>query len=110
MRISISHNKPKAEVIEAVDRSFTDLFQGADLPVKLTDQEKNWSGSTMNFSLTAKMGFFSTPIKGTIEVTDRELIIHADLGLLERMIPADKARDLIGTRVRGLLGGGTKSG
>jgi hypothetical protein len=43
-------------------------------------------------------------------VTDRELIIHADLGLLERMIPADKARDLIGTRVRGLLGGGTKSG
>ncbi len=106
MRITVSHNKSKDEVVQAVDRSFTDLFQGADIPVKIADPQKSWSGSTMSFSLTAKLGFLSTPIKGTVEVTDRDVIIDADLGMLERLIPADKARDLIGTRVRGLLGGG----
>ena len=62
----------------------------------------------MNFSLTAKLGFLSTPIKGFVEVTDREVIIDADLGILERMIPQDKARDLLGAKVRGLLGTGGK--
>ncbi|MBV8808507.1 MAG: hypothetical protein JO033_07520 [Acidobacteriaceae bacterium] len=55
------------------------------------------------FSLSAKMGFVSTPIKGTIEVTDRDLTIDADLGLFERLIPATKAREAITNRVRGLL-------
>lgn len=109
MRITVSHNKSKADVVQAVDRSFTDLFQGADIPLKIADPQKSWNGSTMSFSLTAKMGFFSTPIKGTVEVTDRELIIDADLGMLENLIPAAKARELIGNRVRGLLGTGAKS-
>src|SRR2546430_14687093 len=104
MRISVSHNKPKEEIIQAVDRSFTDLFQGADIPLKIADPQKSWTGSTMNFSLTAKMGFLSTPIKGFVEVTDREVIVDADLGILERMIPQEKARDLLSSKVRGLLG------
>jgi hypothetical protein len=103
MRVTVSHNKPKEEVVRAVDRSFTTLFQGTGLPLKLASHEKSWNGSTMSFSLTAKLGFISTPIKGTVEVTDREIIIDADLGILERMMPADKARDLISSRVRGLL-------
>jgi Putative polyhydroxyalkanoic acid system protein (PHA_gran_rgn) len=110
MRITVSHNKSRDEVVQAVDRSFADLFQGVNFPVKIADPQKSWNGSTMNFSLTAKMGLFSTPIKGTVEVTDREVIIDADLGMLERLVPADKARDLIGTRVRGLLGSGGKTG
>ena len=108
MRISVSHNKPKEEIVKAVDRSFTDLFQGADIPLKITNPQKSWTGSTMNFSLTAKLGFLSTPIKGYVEVTDREVIIDADLGLLERMIPQEKAREILSTRVRGLLGSGGK--
>jgi hypothetical protein len=46
------------------------------------------------------MGIVSTPIKGTIEVTERDLTIDADLGLLERVIPATKARESIRNRVR----------
>jgi Putative polyhydroxyalkanoic acid system protein (PHA_gran_rgn) len=103
MRITVSHNKPKEEVIQTVDRSFTALFQAPEVPVKLLTSDRTWKGSTMSFSLTAKLGFLSTPIKGTVEVTDREIIIDADLGVLERMMPADKARDLISSRVRGLL-------
>ena len=104
MRISVSHTKPKEEIIRAVDRSFTSLFQGLGTPFQLVNPEKNWNGSTMTFSLTAKMGFVRTPIRGTVEVTDHDITIDADLGIFERMIPKGRARDLISNRIRGLLG------
>jgi hypothetical protein len=103
MRITVSHNKPKEQVMQAVDRSFTSLFQGKEIPLTLVNPVKTWSGSTMTFSLTAKMGFLSTPIKGTVEVSDHDVSIDADLGMLERMIPVERARDLLSDRVRGLL-------
>ena len=87
-----------------MDRSFNDLFQGIGvLPVRLVQEHKNWQGSTLTFALTAKMGLLSTPIKGTVEVTDRDLAIDVDLGILERMIPAKKAQEVISDHVRGLL-------
>jgi hypothetical protein len=103
MRITVSHNRPKDELIQTVDRSFADVFQGTGLPVKLTDPQKSWQGNVMTFSLTAKMGFISAPIKGTVEVTDRDITIDADLGILERMIPAKTAQDMLTNRIRGLL-------
>jgi hypothetical protein len=104
MRITVSHNRSKEEVIQTVDRSFNDLLQGIGaIPVKLVQEHKSWQGSTLTFALTAKMGLLSTPIKGTVEVTDRDITIDADLGILERMIPAKKAQEVIGQHVRGLL-------
>src|SRR3954449_10446638 len=104
MRITVSHTKSKNEVMQAVDRSFDDLFRGVGIiPVQFVQEERNWQGSTLNFKLSAKMGFISTPIKGTIEVTDKDITIDADLGLLERLIPASKAQTAITSRVRGLL-------
>ena len=83
MRVTVSHSRSKEEVVRTVDRSFDDLFQGVGLPVRLTQQQKSWQGATLTFSLTAKMGLLSTPIKGTVEVTDRDLTIDADLGILQ---------------------------
>ena len=104
MRITVSHNRRKEDVIQSVDRSFNDLFQGIGaLPVKLVQEHKSWQGSTMTFALSAKMGMLSTPIKGTIEVTDADITIDADLGILERMIPAKKAQEVLTTHIRGLL-------
>lgn len=103
MRITVSHNRRKEEVMQSVDRSFNDLFQGVGDPVKLGEERRSWQGNILTFSLTAKMGWISTPIKGTIEVTDRDITIDADLGLLERLIPAKRASEVIGNRVRGLL-------
>lgn len=104
MRITVSHNRSKEEVIQSVDRSFNDLFQGIGaIPVRLVQEHKSWQGSTLTFALTAKMGLLSTPIKGTVEVTDRDITIDADLGILERMISARKAQEVIGEHVRGLL-------
>ena len=103
MRITVSHNKTKQEVMAAVDRSFDKLFEGTGLPVNIVPQEKSWQGSTMTFALTAKMGFLSSPIKGPVEVTDKDITIDADLGVFERMIPAKKAQELLTTQVHGLL-------
>jgi hypothetical protein len=104
LRITVSHNKSKEEIIRAVDRSFDDLFRGIGMvPIQFVSEQRSWQGSTLTFSLSAKMGLLNTPIKGSIEVTDRDLIVDVDLGLFERLIPATKAREAITIRVRGLL-------
>ena len=90
--------------MRSVDRSFEDLFRGvASMPIQFVEERRNWRGSMLDFSISAKMGFINTPIKGTIEVTDRDITIDADLGLLERLIPATKAQAAITSRIRGLL-------
>jgi hypothetical protein len=57
----------------------------------------------MTFALTAKMGFMSTPIKGTVEVTDSDVIVNADLGMLGRFVNEKTAQQLLGSRIKGLL-------
>ena len=90
--------------MQAVDRSFDDLFRGIGMiPLQLVNEQRSWNGSTLNFSFDAKLGIVSTPIKGFVEVTDKDLTIDADLGLLERLIPAKQAQTALEGRVRGLL-------
>jgi hypothetical protein len=104
MRVTISHDRSKQEVVDSVDRSFDEMFKGmSGLPVRLVVRQKSWQGSILSFALTAKMGLMSTPIKGTLEVTDHDLTIDADLGLLNNLIPEKTAREMIGNRVKGLL-------
>jgi hypothetical protein len=103
MRITITHNKPKQEVVDSIDCGFDDVFRMEGLPVKLVMEQKNWQGSTMTFALNAKIGFMSSPIKGTIDVTDRDVTIDADLGMFERFVSEDKAREVLSTRFKGLL-------
>jgi hypothetical protein len=104
MRITIAHNRSKAEIIDSVDRSFNEVFQGVSgIPVKLVVEQKSWQGSVLSFSLSARLGLLSTPMKGTVEVTDHDLTVDIDLGLLNRLVPEQTAREVIGTRIKGLL-------
>ena len=103
MRIVIAHNKPKQEVVDSIDRGFDDVFRMEGLPVKLVLEQKNWQGSTLTFALSAKLGFMNSPIKGTIDVTDRDVTIDADLGMFERFVSEEKAREVLSTRFKGLL-------
>lgn len=104
VKITVSHGSSKEEVRQAVNRSLDDIFASSvPLPVKLVQQQRSWSGDTLSFSLIAKMGLMSTPITGWVHVTDREVTIDVDLGILERLIPADKARQVLTTRLKGLL-------
>jgi len=103
MRITIAHNRTKQEVKEAVDRTFNEMFQGlAGLPLQVLVQQRSWQGDLLSFALTAKMAALS-PIKGTIEVTDRDVTMDVDLGLLNRLIPEKAASEVIGKRIKGLL-------
>jgi hypothetical protein len=90
--------------MRSVDGSFDDLFRGIGIvPLRLVEEKRSWHGSTLTFSLSAKMGFVSTPITGTVEVTASDLTINADLGLLERLLPASKAREVLTSHIRGFL-------
>lgn len=104
MRVTVSHNRPKEEVIRAVDRSFDDLFRGSGLPaLKIVDERRSWQGSVLTFSCKAKIGILSAPIKGTVEVTEKDITVDADLGLLASLFPVQQARTSLEAGIRGLL-------
>jgi hypothetical protein len=104
LRVTVSHNKPKDEVMRLIDRSFDDLLRGiGTIPLQFVDEKRSWQGSVLTFSVSAKMGFVSLPIRGTIEVTDRDVTIDVDLGLFEHLIAPAKARQALTGSVRALL-------
>lgn len=104
MRITVSHNSSKAEMMKHVDRSFDEMSKGdPGLPVRLVMKEKSWQGSTLTFAFSAKMGIISTPIKGTVEVTDHDITVDADLGMLNRLVPEKTAREMFTSKIKGFL-------
>jgi hypothetical protein len=105
MRVTVSHNKTQQEAIRAVDEATTDVLRSmASGPVQIAEQTKNWQGNVMHFSVKGRMAIFSATVVGTIEVTDKEVIIEADLpGLLTKMVPEEKIRAGIQTKVKALL-------
>ena len=104
MRVTISHGKTKEEAKAAVDRAIDQAFGGLAIgPLEFTDRKKHWSGDSLIFSITAKMGFLKTPIHGSALVTDHDITLDVDLGLLNKLIPEDVAKNRIEGQVRGLL-------
>jgi hypothetical protein len=104
MRVTVSHNGRKEEIVRSLDRSFDDLFKGfGAVPIQIVNESRKWTGSRMDFSFNAKVGFVSTPIKGFIDVTDRDVTVDADLGWLERLFPANQTKAALEGRVKGLL-------
>ena len=105
MRVTVTHNKGLQGARKLVDDSATQLFQGAaGAPVQIVDQQKRWEGDTMHYSFTGKMGFFSAPIKGWVQVTEKDVTIECELPeLLKKFMPEEKVRASVESRVRGLL-------
>jgi hypothetical protein len=105
MRVTIAYNNKSEEQVKSiVDRSIDDAFRGIALgPVQVLNPQKSWSGNTMTFSLLAKAGFVSAPIQGTVLVTDKDITIDADLGILEKLIGEKKATAALESRIKGLL-------
>lgn len=99
-----SDSGPKQDVKSSVDRSIVQVFSGFNLgPIEFINQRKEWSGDTVAFSLTAKLRFLQTPIRGSALVTDSEVIVDVDLGLLGKLIPEQTAKSQIENRTKGLL-------
>jgi hypothetical protein len=104
MRITVSHNKGKQEAIRivdgAVDQALGPMFSGA---LRMSNVQKRWNGSTMEFSLTAGLSAVRVPIKGSILVTENEITIDCDLpAFIERLLP-ESARSGVQAAIRGLL-------
>ena len=93
--------------MRTVERSVDHLFENLPLGrIQIVDQKKHWEGSTLHFSLTAKMAFITNPIHGTIEVREKDITINADLGMLNRLIPESALRSTMETQIRKLLPSG----
>ena len=104
MRITIAHNKSKTEVIEEVDSAIGEAFRALAVgPLTLVDQQRTWAGSVMTFSMVAKVGFLRNKIRGRVEVTDHDLTIEADLGMLNHLVSEKEVRGAVESRVRHLI-------
>src|SRR3569833_4130472 len=80
MRVTISHNRRKEEIVQSLDRSFDDLFKGfGTVSIQIVNLSRKWTGSRMDFSFGAKLGIVTTPIKGFVDVTDKDVTVDADL-------------------------------
>ena len=104
MRVTVSHNKPKQQVKDAIDHSMVQVFGGmGGGMVEFSEHHREWHGDTLTFSLVAKMGFIKSPLKGSVVVTDTDLTLDLDLGLLDKLIPQDVVQSQVQSRIRGLL-------
>lgn len=104
MRVTIAHNRGKETAKQAVSQAVEQVLTGLNVgPLTFTDQRRDWSGDTLKFSARAKMGFLSTPIAGWALVSDRDITLDLDLGLLGKLIPEDTARKSIEGSFKALL-------
>jgi hypothetical protein len=105
MTIIIPHGKTAEEAMAIVDRSANTLFESTAGPhVQLTDKTRSWNGPTMNFGLTARLGFIAVPISGTIVVDAINVTVNCVLpALVNQFIGEEKIRAGLDRRVRAML-------
>jgi hypothetical protein len=111
MRITVTHNKTRQEAMKIIDESTDQLFAGVPgSPLQFTDKRKHWEGSTMHFSFMGRLGFFTAPLSGTVQVTDKDVTFDIVLpDFLKKFIPEEKIKTQVEGRARGLLTGASST-
>jgi putative polyhydroxyalkanoate system protein len=78
MRITVPHHTTKANARQIVEKRLDDLQrQYGD---QASDIDKNWNGDTLSFQVKAR----GLTGKGTVQITDSEVILDGKLPLLAR--------------------------
>jgi hypothetical protein len=105
MTIIIPHGTTAEKAIATVDNSANSLFESTAGPyVQLVDKKRSWNGPTMDFSVTAKVGFISVPISGTLMVDSINVTVNCQLpALVNQFIGEEKIRAGLDRRVRAML-------
>ena len=105
MRIIVPHQHPPQQVVDNIDRKFDEIFKGLPVgPIQIVDVKRNWNGRKMDFNFNASAGFMNVPIKGTIDVGDKDVTIDVDLpAFLSQILPEAKLRPALEKSVKGLL-------
>src|SRR6185503_5302168 len=78
MRIAIPHNTTRAKARQIVEEKLSNLQK--EHGDKADDVNHEWQGDTLHASLKAK----GMTVKGTLEITDHELIIDGKVPLLAK--------------------------
>jgi hypothetical protein len=107
MTVTVPHRTTVEAAMGIADRSAYDLFEGvAGESVELVDRKKDWNGRQMDFSLTARAGFISVPIAGTVVVDEVNVTVYCELpDVVKTFVGEEKVRDGIERKMRGLLEG-----
>jgi hypothetical protein len=105
VKVIVPHNTTVEQAIVIVDKSADDLFAGAGGgAIELADRRKGWCGPNMDFSLTARVGFISLPIAGTVIIDEINVVVHCELPALVRtFVGEDAIRSSVERKVRGML-------
>jgi Putative polyhydroxyalkanoic acid system protein (PHA_gran_rgn) len=104
MRVTISHDKTQQQVKDAVDHGIDQVFEGlGGGAVDLTDKHHEWHENTLMISMTARLVFIRTPLKGSVIVGEKDVTVDVDLGLLGKLVSDETVRRVIETRMRGML-------
>jgi len=105
MRVTVSHTLGQEEAKRRIDRGLNQLLDGmAGGPIEIRDQQKSWNANVMTFSITGKMGFLTAPIRGTVTVNAADIVLDADLGVIEKFIPQQKIQSHVEAGARKMLG------
>src|SRR5947199_4083957 len=105
MRVTVTHNQTKQEVIRRIDQGLDDIFKGATGGmVQITEEQRSWVGDQLNFSFNARAAFMTIPVKRLVIVEDHLVTIDIDLpSFVSNLFPEQKMATGIESRVRGLL-------
>jgi hypothetical protein len=104
MRVTIAHGKSKQEAKAVVEHSIESIFTSLKPGViEFIDEGKHWSDDTLAFSLSVRLGPLRTPIRGLAIVTDHDVTLDVDLGMLGKLLPEQAAKNQIERKVKGLL-------
>lgn len=105
MTVIVPHRTTPEKAIETIDQSWNRLFEGiGGSPVQLSDQKKSWTGRTMTFSVTARVGFIALPVSGTVSVDDVNVTVQCELpAIVNKFIGEEKIRAGLEGKMRGML-------
>jgi len=107
LTVIVPHNKTQQEAIGIIDRAAGDLFDGAaGDSVQIVDPKKEWSGSTMAFSLTGQVGFIKVPLSGTVDVDQQNVTVTCELpAMVRNFVGEEKVKAGIAEKVGELMAG-----
>lgn len=106
MHIVRLHNSDQAAAVAKID-GFLEKMMTRPLPagVKLKKAEKSWNGGRMTFTARFSKGILGATIDGTVDVTDREVIMDSQVpALLRAFVSEDQIAKVINEQFDDLFG------
>jgi hypothetical protein len=96
MRVQAEHTCGRAAARQRLDRIADRLLADAGGKVEVKDVRREWAGDRLVFSFVAARGFFSTTIKGHVDVEDQLATLDAEIPpLVAAFVGEDRIRETL---------------